>query len=185
MPFLCSSVRLVLAVPLSVCLMAISAGCRGMPRGERHASATLQDSSGRQVGTIRLTDAGASGVVVDASVDGLAAGQHGIHFHAVGQCVAAGAFSSAGGHANPTNRKHGLENPDGPHAGDLPNLVVGADQRGTLRVTTPRVTLGSGAGSLLDADGTAVVVHATQDDQRTDPAGNSGARVACGVVRRS
>jgi superoxide dismutase, Cu-Zn family len=180
-----TSFRLAVVVPLSACVLAISAGCRGMPRGERHASATLQDSSGRRVGTIRLTDAGASGVVVDASVEGLAAGEHGIHFHAVGQCTAAGAFASAGGHANPTGRKHGLENPEGPHAGDLPNIVVGADQRGSLRVTTPRVTLGADMGSLLDADGSAVVVHATQDDQRTDPAGNSGARIACGVVRRS
>jgi Cu-Zn family superoxide dismutase len=177
--------RLALAVPLAVGILAVSTGCASAPRGQRHASATLQDSAGRQVGTIRLTDAGASGVVLDASVEGLTAGQHGIHFHAVGRCDASGAFASAGGHANPTNRKHGLENPDGPHAGDLPNLVVGADQRGSLRVTTPRVTLGDDVGSLLDEDGTAVVVHATQDDQRTDPAGNSGARVACGVVRRS
>ena len=178
-------IRFVLVAPLSACLISTAAGCRSIARGERHASATLQDSAGRQVGTIRLTDAGAAGVVVDASVVGLAAGQHGIHFHAVGQCVAAGAFASAGGHANPTGRKHGLEHPDGPHAGDLPNLVVGADGRGSLRVTTPRVTLGDETGSLLDADGTAVVVHATQDDQRTDPAGNSGARVACGVVEKS
>jgi Cu-Zn family superoxide dismutase len=179
------SLRLALAAPLSACLLAISTGCRGVPRGERHASATLQDSSGRRVGTVRLTDAGAAGVVVDASVEGLSAGQHGIHFHAVGQCVTTGGFASAGGHANPTGRKHGLENPEGPHAGDLPNIVVGADQRGTLRVTTPRVTLGDDVGSLLDEDGSAVVVHAAQDDQRTDPSGNSGARVACGVVKRS
>ena len=178
-------IRLALAVPLSACIMAAATGCQSVPRGERHASATLQDASGKEVGTIRLTDAGTAGVVMDASVFGLTPGQHGIHFHAVGQCDAPGAFASAGGHANPTDRKHGLENPDGPHAGDLPNLVVGADGRGALRLTTPRVTLGDEAGSLLDVDGSAVVVHAGPDDQRTDPAGNSGARVACGVVKRS
>ncbi|MFL5575235.1 MAG: superoxide dismutase family protein, partial [Gemmatimonadaceae bacterium] len=85
---------------------------------------------------------------------------------------------------NPLNRKHGLENPDGPHAGDLPNLTVGANGSGDLDATTARATLREGPATLFDADGSAIVVHAGQDDQRTDPAGNSGARVACGVLTK-
>ena len=84
--------------------------------------------------------------------------------------------------ANPAARKHGLDNPDGPHAGDLPNLTVAAGGAGDLDVVTNRVTLRPGPTSLLDADGSALVVHAGTDDQRTDPSGNSGARAACGVI---
>ena len=92
------------------------------------------------------------------------------------------AFTSAGSHVNPASRQHGLDNPAGPHDGDLPNLVVGADSRGTLTATSSRVKLTTGAASLLDADGSAFVVHANEDDQMTDPFGNSGARVLCGVI---
>jgi superoxide dismutase, Cu-Zn family len=168
---------------LAILFVSATAGCHsGMMRGERRASATLFDTAGRQVGVVALTDAG-SGVVMTGTFQSLPAGQHGIHFHTVGRCDAVGAFASAGGHFNPTSRKHGLENSEGPHAGDLPNLVVGENGTGTFRETTSRVTLSQGAGSLLDADGSAIVVHATVDDQRTDPAGNSGARVACGVIK--
>lgn len=163
-------------------VMLLSAGCRTGLRGERHASATLFDATGRQVGVVALTDAGA-GVAVSGHFQSLAPGQHGIHFHTVGRCDAAGAFASAGGHFNPGARKHGLQNPDGPHAGDLPNMTVSESGTATYRETTSRVTLGAGSPSLLDADGSAVVVHAMHDDQRTDPAGNSGARIACGVIR--
>jgi superoxide dismutase, Cu-Zn family len=159
-------------------------GCRTIPvSGARSAIANLSDANGREVGTLRFTDQGAAGVLVTGDLRNLTSGQHGIHFHAVSRCDAAGAFASAGGHFNPTSRKHGLENPDGPHAGDLPNLEIGANMTGSYRAITTRVTLGNDAQSLLDADGSAVVVHATADDQRTDPAGNSGARVACGVIR--
>ena len=93
------------------------------------------------------------------------------------------AFTSAGGHFNPDNRQHGSENPQGSHAGDLPNLVVGANGAGSLVVTTDRFSLAAGRPtSLLDADGSALVVHAGPDDLKTDPTGNSGARIACGVV---
>jgi Cu-Zn family superoxide dismutase len=150
-------------------------------QSEQHASATLLDSAGKQIGVVSLTQSGA-GVAVSGDLQGLSAGQHGIHFHTVGRCDAAGAFATAGGHFNPGSRKHGLENADGPHAGDLPNLTADAAGKASYRATTSRVTLGTGSASLLDADGSAVVIHATADDQRTDPAGNSGARVVCGVV---
>lgn len=126
------------------------------------------------------------GVVhVDGQVRGLQPGAHGIHFHAVGRCDGAAslAFASAGAHYNPGNRKHGLDAPDGPHAGDAPNLTVGSDGKGVVNFTTDRVTLTAGPTTLNDADGSALVIHALGDDQVTDPSGNSGARIACGVVR--
>jgi superoxide dismutase, Cu-Zn family len=172
-----------LLVPMAMLLVGGASACRTAMGGERHASATLFDATGRQVGVVTLTDAG-SAVAVSGSFQGAPAGEHGIHFHAVGRCDATGAFASAGGHFNPGARKHGLENAEGPHAGDLPNVVVDAGGVGTYRASTSRVTLGTGTASLLDADGSAVVLHATVDDQRTDPAGNSGARVACGVIRQ-
>lgn len=156
------------------------------------AGATLADSAGRTIGTARLWQE-ASGLVhvdVDITCAGvsctpLTPGDHGIHFHAVGSCVSASspAFSSAGGHFNPLGKEHGLNNAAGPHAGDAPNLVIGADGRGTARFTTDRITLTAGASGVFDADGTALVVHAAPDDQMSQPAGNAGARVACGVLK--
>ena len=160
----------------------LSAACRPMTGDGRRATAPLRDASGQALGTLTLRDEPGRPLVIEGELSGLPAGTHGIHFHAVGQCDAAGAFASAGAHFNPAARKHGLESADGPHAGDLPNLVVGADGRANLRTTSSRVTLGGEPASLLDADGTAIVVHAAPDDQRTDPSGNSGARIACGVI---
>jgi superoxide dismutase, Cu-Zn family len=167
---------------LSMFAVVAMQACRPNVVGGRGASADLVDTAGRPVGTLTLREASGGSLRIDGQMRGLPVGTHGIHFHAVGQCDAAGAFASAGAHFNPGSRKHGLESPDGPHAGDLPNLAIGADGTGNFRTNTTRVTLGSDAASLLDADGSAVVVHAAQDDQRTDPSGNSGARIACGVV---
>jgi Cu-Zn family superoxide dismutase len=147
------------------------------------ASATLHDAAGAEVGSATLTSTDDGAVHLVVSVHGLPAGAHGIHFHALGECDGAMAFTSAGGHFNPRDQHHGLENPAGPHAGDLPNLVVGADGSGTMDVVTGRATLRSGPATLFDADGTAIVIHAGEDDQKTDPSGNSGARIACGVVQ--
>ena len=149
----------------------------------RHASATLIDAAGRDVGTVQLVEQPAGRVALTGTLHDLPPGSHGIHLHAVGLCDGAAAFASAGGHFNPGTRKHGLDSPEGPHAGDLPMVVVAADGRATLNATTDRVTLGEGPASLLDADGSALVLHAAADDQRTDPSGNSGARIACGVVK--
>jgi len=150
-----------------------------MPSG----SATLRNAQGTVVGTLNLTQS-ATGVRFTGALNGLAAGTHGIHLHAVGRCDAPD-FASAGGHYNPAAAHHGLENPAGPHAGDFPNIVVGANGSVTVDLTNPRVTLDANpAGGLFDTDGTAVVVHAGQDDQKNDPSGNSGARIACGVIQR-
>jgi Cu-Zn family superoxide dismutase len=122
-------------------------------------------------------------VRIDLDVAQLPPGTHGVHVHTVGKCEGPD-FKSAGGHFNPTGKKHGKDNPDGPHAGDLLNFEVGADGRATTSVTDANVTLGPGANSLFQPGGTAVVIHQGPDDYKTDPAGNSGARIACGVVQR-
>jgi Cu-Zn family superoxide dismutase len=111
---------------------------------------------------------------------GMPPGTHGAHVHMVGRCDAPD-FASAGGHWNPTAMKHGAMNPQGPHQGDLPNLVIANDGRGTIAATIPGATL----AALMDADGAAMVVHAQPDDLKTDPSGNSGGRIACGVFQPS
>ena len=150
------------------------------------ANVELRDPAGAPAGTARLTgdEDGTIHLVVHA--ERLPPGTHGVHFHAVGSCQRGDstAFASAGGHHNPLAHKHGLENPDGPHAGDLPNLTVDANGVGHLDTRTARATLRPGPASLFDADGSALVVHAAEDDQKTDPSGNSGARIACGVVTK-
>jgi Cu-Zn family superoxide dismutase len=157
-------------------------GCATWPFFRPQATAELKNAKGEVVGMASFREEG-GGVRVLAEVRGLPPGQHGIHLHAVGKCVPP-QFTSAGAHFNPTGKKHGLQNPQGPHAGDLPNMNVAADGTGKLNYVASGVTLGSGPGSLFGADGTAVVIHASPDDQKTDPAGNSGARIACGVIQR-
>ena len=168
-------------------MLALAAACHTTTTvsegASRHASATLVDASGRAIGTVQLVERPTGSVALTGELHDLAAGAHGIHLHAVGQCDGDASFASAGGHFNPGARKHGLDSPDGPHAGDLPVVTASADGRATLNATTTRVTLGDGPSSLLDADGSALVLHATADDQHTDPSGNSGARIACGVVK--
>jgi Cu-Zn family superoxide dismutase len=147
------------------------------PAGAAH----LRDASGRAVGTAVLLQEG-SEVRILLDVTGLPPGEKGVHLHEVGRCDPP-AFESAGGHFNPTKAEHGTQNPRGPHGGDLPNITVDAKGNGHLEVTLKQVTLQKkGSTSLLDGDGSALVVHAERDDLRTDPAGTSGPRIACGVV---
>jgi superoxide dismutase, Cu-Zn family len=157
------------------------AGCSAVGQIADTHTVTLRDASGRNVGTGVLTPA-TEGVQVVLSVNGLAPGVHGVHVHMTGLCDAP-EFTSAGGHFNPNNRQHGFENPNGSHAGDLPNMTVDANGRGSLSGVARDVTLEEGQpNSLRKPGGTALVVHATADDYRTDPSGNSGARIACGVI---
>lgn len=144
------------------------------------ATAQIEDAQGNIIGTAGFTE-GAGGVVVSVQAQGLAPGEHGIHLHETGACDPP-AFESAGGHINPTGAQHGLENPEGPHAGDLPGISVADDGAAAYEATTDRVSLYRGDSALLDADGSAIVIHAGADDQATDPTGDSGDRVACGVV---
>ena len=144
------------------------------------ATADLRNAAGMSVGTATLTQIG-DGVRLSVRAANLPMGAHGIHIHQTGQCAAPD-FASAGGHWNPAGRQHGKDNPAGMHHGDLPNILVGANGEGSLEYTLPSVPL-AGAAGVLDADGAALVIHAAADDYRTDPSGNSGARIACGVLR--
>ena len=149
--------------------------------GTAHAEARIIGATGQTIGWARLTEDAAGKLHLNVHVAGLATGRHGVHLHAVGQCVRP-TFATAGGHHNPLGAEHGLDNPAGAHAGDLPNLVVNVAGRGHLDATSHHATLSNGPVSLLDADGSAIVIHASEDDQVTNPTGNSGARVACGVI---
>ena len=151
----------------------------GRPVGAK-AYVDLMTADGANVGVATFVET-ATGVDISVEVSGLEAGEHGIHIHAVGLCEAPD-FTSAGGHFNPFGAEHGFDNPNGPHAGDLPNLEIGEDGTGSLQYTNTLITLGEGEGSLFDEDGSALVIHAGMDDHTTDPAGDSGARVACGVI---
>ena len=148
---------------------------------KRLASVTLKNANGLPAGTAQLLAAGDKARLTIAAV-GLGKGQHGVHLHAVGQCEAPG-FTSAGGHLNPGAREHGADNPRGKHLGDLPNLTVSDAGVGSLVAELPGTSAEIEA-ALFDADGSALVIHAAPDDYRTDPSGNSGARIACGVLVR-
>ncbi|MDF1502081.1 superoxide dismutase family protein [Roseisolibacter sp. H3M3-2] len=145
------------------------------------ARAEIRDAEGRSLGTMTLSQT-PHGVLVSGELTGAAPGVHAIHFHDVGRCEAP--FTSAGGHFNPTQRVHGFRIPAGYHAGDLPNFTAPASGNVRVDLFSDRVTLGTGPTSLLDTDGSSIVIHATADDYATDPAGNSGGRIACGVIRR-
>ena len=142
------------------------------------AVAMLRTADGTAAGSATATAAGGQ-VAIVLQVQGLPPGEHGVHVHMTGRCDGP-TFESAGGHWNPTNATHGLEDPAGQHAGDMPNLTVGADGAGTLEYQL----VGGSFDGLMDADGSAFVVHASADDQRSDPSGNSGDRIACGVFER-
>ncbi len=142
----------------------------------------FQDSNGVKVGTARLIE-DTDGVTIRLLLHHLPPGTHGIHLHAVGSCVRPD-FASAGAHFEMLHRQHGRLNNHGPHAGDLPNLQVNAHGRARKIFVTKQVTLSSGDHSLFHPGGTSIVIHAGPDDEHTDPSGNSGARIACGVVER-
>jgi Cu-Zn family superoxide dismutase len=143
------------------------------------ASAVLKDASGKDVGKATLTVT-PSGVLVSLDLTAVPPGDHAFHIHAVGKCEPPD-FKSAGPHFNPDETKHGMMNPEGPHAGDMPNLHVPADGKLEVEILDPAVTL-SAEAALLDTDGAALVIHAAADDYKTDPAGNAGDRIACGVI---
>jgi Cu-Zn family superoxide dismutase len=155
------------------------------PAAARAVDARLHDAAGQDIGFVRLVEDATGRVHLTAHAQGLTPGLHGMHLHAVGACNGATspAFASAGGHFNPTAREHGHHNPNGAHAGDLPNLVVNEAGVGRLSTRLEQFAI----AALLDADGTALVLHQNADDQLTNAGplgpGNSGARIACGVLR--
>lgn len=166
---------------LAICLATLAFTAPALAQ-DTTATANMMDLEGKSLGTLELTSVDGH-VHISGALTGLPGGDHGIHIHETGDCDAAGKFESAGGHFNPTDNQHRMENPEGAHAGDLPNIAATAEGGGALvDITAESVTLGEGDNSLFDADGSAIIVHADPDDYRSDPAGNSGDRIACGVI---
>lgn len=167
--------RLLVAMVIGlVCLAGASSSLGADARGD------LVGLDGKVLGTVAVSQ-GPEGVLITVSAAGLPPGPHGFHLHEVGTCVPP--FASAGGHFNPTGRKHGLLNPDGPHRGDLPNVTVTPEGDLRAEVFAAGVTLRGGPSPLLGADGASVVLHEGPDDHRTDPAGAAGGRIACAILQ--
>jgi len=162
-------------------LSVIAAGCFGAVSAQAEvAKATLKDASGKEVGQADLVQT-PQGVLVKLSLKGAAAGIHAFHVHAVGKCEPP--FTSAGGHFNPGAKKHGIEAAEGAHAGDMPNLHIPANGELSIEIANPMISLVKGQpNSVFDADGSALVIHAGVDDYKSDPTGNAGDRIACGVI---
>jgi Cu-Zn family superoxide dismutase len=164
-------------IPALLCVTA--AFGQGAPKA---AQADIVNVQGRKIGTAKIL-AAKQGVRIEVKVSQLPPGLHGIHIHNVGKCEGPD-FVSAGPHLNPYAKKHGKDNPDGPHAGDVLNIEVKADGTAKATLQDAMVTLGDGPNSVFHDGGTAIVIHAKEDDYKTDPAGNSGPRIACGVIQK-
>jgi Cu-Zn family superoxide dismutase len=168
-------------VTIAAVLVACGSLFAGTADAQQKASAEIMDAAGKKVGEAILEQRGGT-VQISATFTGLPPGAHAFHIHEVGKCEPP--FESAGKHFNPTGKQHGKDNPAGPHGGDLPNIEVPSTGRVKLDVTVKDVSLDGGRAGLLDADGAALVVHEGVDDHKSDPAGNSGKPLACGVIRR-
>ncbi|MFP4416161.1 MAG: superoxide dismutase family protein [Chitinivibrionales bacterium] len=169
---------------VSVAALVLAGGHVHAQQSTAGAIARLKDPQGNDVGEVRFTE-GQKGVVIKAEIDGLAPGEHSFHIHEKAACEAPD-FKSAGGHFNPENTQHGFLNRKGPHAGDLPNIVVDEDGTMSMELTTDRVTLQENQPhSLFRKGGTAIVIHKNPDDYITDPAGKGGDRIACGEIEKS
>ena len=154
----------------------------GFAQKEKPVKVELHDAQGKSVGTATLSPA-AKGVNIDLDLKGMTPGEHGMHIHQTAKCEGPG-FTTAGGHLNPDSKQHGLDNPQGPHAGDMPNFTVKADGTAKTKVVAPGITMGTDSHSIFSNGGTALIIHAKQDDEKTDPSGNSGDRVVCGTIAK-
>ena len=176
--------RSVLLLPFLALIPAASCAPRAVQVGTgtatpAEAEAVVRDAQGNVLGTLSLAQE-TMGIRITGSLVNVPAGVHGFHVHTTGRCEPP--FTTAGGHWNPAGRQHGADNPNGKHQGDLPNVTANAQGNVLVNVLLSGASIRGGTTPLLDADGAAFVVHAVADDYRTDPAGNAGARIACGVV---
>jgi Cu-Zn family superoxide dismutase len=153
-------------------------------QGGAGAKASFVDQAGKPLGSAQLTQT-EKGVLIDIDLKDLTPGAHGFHIHQTGKCDGAAKFTTAGGHFGVAGQEHGYHSGKGPHAGDLPNLIVPAGGALKQQIFTPGVTLGAGDNSLFDADGSALVIHAKGDDYRSQPAGDSGDRIGCAVIEKA
>jgi superoxide dismutase, Cu-Zn family len=164
----------------SVLALAVVMGTAALSAQMKHVD--LKDAKGNSVGMAMISPAKDGGVSIDLDVHGLPPGEHAIHFHAVPKCEAP--FTTAGGHFNPMNKKHGTENPEGAHAGDMMNFTVDAKGIAKTTIVNKNVTLGAEPNSLYTNGGTALMIHAAADDMKTDPSGNAGDRIVCGAITK-
>jgi Cu-Zn family superoxide dismutase len=169
-------------VGLALCLIGLALIAYPAHAVALSTQADLIDNSGKTIGTVQV-EQGHKGVLVNIQAKDLPPGYHGMHFHAVGDCSDLAAFKSAGGHVNPFDTPHGFRNPDGPHEGNLPNLVVANDGTVEVELYSDLVELDFGPAKLLDDDGTALIIHTDKDDHYSQPIGGSGGRVACAVIQ--
>jgi Cu-Zn family superoxide dismutase len=171
------SIQLLRVGSAAAILFALSA----LPAAAQTAKAALKNAEGKDVGSVTLTQTPA-GVLLALTIKGLPPGEHALHVHAVGKCEAP--FTTAGGHFNPGNKKHGMLAADGHHAGDMPNLHIPASGELAIEILNAAITLDKGKpNSVFDADGSAIIIHAGKDDYKTDPTGDAGGRIACGVIQ--
>jgi len=166
---------------VSVLALALLIGSAAVSAQMKHVD--LKDAKGNAVGMAMISPVKGGGVSIDLDVHGLPPGEHALHFHAVPKCEGPD-FTSATGHFNPGMKKHGMQNPEGAHAGDMSNFTVDAKGNAKTTITNKNVAMGSEANSIYANGGTALMIHAAADDMKSDPAGNAGARIACGAITK-
>jgi Cu-Zn family superoxide dismutase len=160
--------------------LSLLAACQGVG-GPKPVEAVLRNPQGADIGRVTVSEKNGL-ILIHIRATGLVAGSHGTHLHVAGQCDGPD-FQSAGSHLNPTSKKHGILNPEGHHLGDLPNLIVAPNGRAEAIDEVLGEEAKAGLKSFVGPNGFSLVIHADPDDQRTDPSGNSGARIACAVIR--